>query len=191
MFLMNNNMNILIYGGSFNPLTIAHKSVSKALYNKFKLDKLIFLPTSTNFIKNIKKYNSKDIIKEEERINLLNDFINESQEDYNFEISLLEINNVTFKSYDSLMYFRNNLYPKDIIYFGMGDEKLLSFYKWYKVEEILKNFKIVIIKRLGLDLESLFKIDLYKRYKDQFIFFDPKINLSNISSTSLRNNKSD
>ena len=181
-------MKVLIFGGSFNPLTFAHISVAKSLYKNLSIDKLIFLPTSTNFIKNIKKYNQKDIIEENKRIFLLNELVNNVKKEFNFELSLLEINNPNFKTFDSLMYFKNKYYQNDVIYFAMGDEKLSSFYKWSKAKEILENFKIVIIKRVGIDFDLFYKNKLYKEYKNQFIFFDPNLELSNISSTNVRNN---
>ena len=181
-------MKVLIFGGSFNPLTFAHISVAKSLYKNLSIDKLIFLPTSTNFIKNIKKYNQKDIIEENKRIFLLNELVNNVKKEFNFELSLLEINNPNFKTFDSLMYFKNKYYQNDVIYFAMGDEKLSNFYKWYKAKEILENFKIVIIKRVGIDFDLFYKNKLYKEYKNQFIFFGPNLELSNISSTKVRNN---
>ena len=181
-------MKVLIFGGSFNPLTFAHISAAKSLYKNLSSDKLIFLPTSTNFIKNIKKYNQKDIIEENKRIFLLNELVNNVKKEFNFELSLLEINNPNFKTFDSLMYFKNKYSQNDTIYFAMGDEKLSSFYKWYKAKEILENFKIVIIKRVGIDFDLFYKNKLYKEYKNQFIFFDPNLELSNISSTKVRNN---
>ena len=38
-------MMTIIYGGTFNPPTIAHFEIAKYLMNKFPNSKLVFLPT--------------------------------------------------------------------------------------------------------------------------------------------------
>ncbi len=46
--MQNIDINV-IFGGSFNPPTIAHYEISKAIIDKFKVNDFVFVPTSLNY----------------------------------------------------------------------------------------------------------------------------------------------
>ena len=79
---MNKN-SIAIFGGSFNPPTIAHINLAKQILDKMKnIEKIIFVPVST-------KYNKQGLAPDEDRLELLKTIC---QDHPNMEVSSLELN---------------------------------------------------------------------------------------------------
>jgi len=73
---------IVVFGGSFNPPTVAHIELAKQIIDKAEnVEKLIFVPVST-------KYNKEGLASDEERFNMLNTICNEYE---NLEVSSIEL----------------------------------------------------------------------------------------------------
>jgi nicotinate (nicotinamide) nucleotide adenylyltransferase len=82
---------------------------------------------------------------------------------------------------ETLAYFKE-IYPNDKIYFICGADNLSYIDKWKNGENILKNYKILVMKRKGEDIEKLLK--RFVLYKDNIIVAD--IEQQDISSTDIR-----
>lgn len=175
--------NIVIFGGTFNPLSKAHGDILKLVAKKLNAYKLILLPTDTSFLKEWKNYNSLNILSTSLRLEILNEFKTRNK---NVEISTIEIEKLTSKTYLSLKYLQN-IYKDSNLYFILGSEKLNELERWYEIDNLLKEFKIVVVKRNNDDIDSLIKdTKLVNKYKDRFIFFDSKKEYQEISSTKIR-----
>ena len=102
------------------------------------------------------------------------------------KIDLVKINNPTFKTYDSLTYLKKKYQDKEI-FFALGSEKLSNLERSDKIDELLKNFKFIILKRAEEDFSSFnTSSDIYLKYPNSFVFFNYHANLKNISSTKIR-----
>lgn len=165
---------LIVFGGSFNPFSKAHGILINLLKRRFKEAKIILLPSSDEFMIEKKHFEKEDILPLKIRLNILKIF---KKRNKRVEIDLAEINNPTFKTYDSLIYLKKK-YPDKEIFFALGSEKLANLEKWYKIDELLKNFKFIILKRGDEDFSAFNRSsNLYLKYPNSFIFFNYHANL--------------
>lgn len=183
-FKVSKKEKIIVFGGSFNPLSKAHGDLIHLLINNYKPDRVILLPSSDEFIKEKKHFQEDDIIPLNKRLKILKEF---NKRNRKIEIELIEINNPTFKTYDSLMFLKNK-YKNSDIYFALGNEKLINLHNRYKVNELLKYFKFIVLKRSEVreSENNLNREEIVLNNKSSFIFFNFKKDLHDISSTKIR-----
>ena len=165
-------MRIGIFGGSFNPPHKMHKKIALELLNKGYIDKVIFVPTGS-------KYEYKDkLLSDIERLKMVRLMIDG---DIRCSVSDYELKDRVIYTYDTLNHFKEK-YPNCEIYFICGTDNLSYIDKWKKGLDILKNYKILVIKRLGEDVCGL--LEKFKEYKKNIIITD--IVPSKLSSTFIR-----
>lgn len=166
-------MKIGVFGGSFNPPHKMHKNIAKTLIKKGYVDKVIFVPTGT-------KYEYKtNLIPNEKRVGMLSLMI---EKEKNMLISKYELQEKAVYTYETLKHFKKN-YKNADIYFICGTDNLSYIDKWKNGQEILKNYKILVIKRKTDKIEPL--LEKYKQYKENIIV--TPIKEKTISSTKIRN----
>lgn len=174
---------LIVFGGSFNPFSKAHGTLINLLKRRFKESKIILLPSSDEFMIEKKHFEKEDILPLKIRLNILKIF---KKRNKRVEIDLAEINNPAFRTYDSLTFLKKKYQDKEI-FFALGSEKLANLEKWYKIDELLKNFKFIVLKRGDEDFLAFNKSStIYLKYPNSFIFFNYHANLKNISSTKIR-----
>ncbi len=130
-------MKIGIFGGSFNPIHVAHLIMARYAIEQIGLEKVIFVPS---FIQPLKG----ELLTP---ANLRYEWVKKSIARYpKFDISDYEIK-IGGKSYtyNTLKHFREKY---DEIYFIMGEDSLITFKYWYKYSEIIKLAKLVVYPRL-------------------------------------------
>lgn len=183
-FKVSKKEKIIVFGGSFNPLSKAHGDLIHLLINNYKPYRFILLPSSDEFIKEKKHFQDEDIIPLNKRLKILKEF---NKRNRKIEIELIEINNPTFKTYDSLMFLKNKYKDSDI-YFALGSEKLINLHNRYKINELLKYFKFIVLKRseVSESTNNLNREEIVLNNKSSFIFFNFKKDLHDISSTKIR-----
>jgi nicotinate-nucleotide adenylyltransferase len=142
-------MKIGIFGGSFDPPHIGHMQSVEGVQKKYKLDKIIWIPSA------IPPHKHSPIASTKDRINMIKLAIKYIP---NCEISTIELDKER-KSYtiDTLRELRK-MYPTDKFYLIIGADELHSFDKWKSPSEITKLCKIIAIdrSRLGNIKGSLF-----------------------------------
>ncbi len=156
-------MKIAIFGGSFDPVHIAHKAIVETALEKLDIDKLIIVPTYLNPFK-------KDFLfKPKERFELLKKVFKNNKR---VQISDFEINQEKLSfTYETIRYIKN-LYKPSKIYFIIGEDNLMSLHRWHNIDELKENLEFVVAKREGYNLIS-----------NEFKTLDINID---ISSTKLR-----
>lgn len=165
-------MKIGIFGGSFNPPHKMHKKIAKVLIKKGYVDKVIFVPTGM-------KYEYKtNLISNEKRVDMLSLMI---EKEKNMAISKYELQQKPIYTYETLKHFKKR-YKDDEIYFICGTDNLSYIDKWKNGQEILKNYKLLVIKRETDEIEPL--LEKYKQYRQNIIV--TKIKEKTISSTKIR-----
>ena len=164
-------MKIGIFGGSFNPPHNMHKNIALELLEKNYLDKIIYIPTGDN-------YKKKDLINFYDRYNMVKLMIKD-----NDKLLISDIgNNDDYKyTYQVLDYFKEN---NNDIYFICGSDNLTDFINWMNYEYILKNYKLLVIKRNNDNIEEILKI--YENYKTNIILAN--IESKVLSSSFIRDN---
>ena len=162
-------MRIGLYGGSFNPPHLMHEKIATILLEQKILDKIIFLPTS-NF------YPKKDLISDKMRLEMLQIITKKYN---NMEVSAYEFQKRTY-TYETIRYFKE-LYPKDEIFFLVGSDNFNELETWKNYEEILKNNKLIVIKRTSIPLKWTNQI---QKFKKNIEILD--LNIKKLSSTEIR-----
>ena len=165
-------MRIGIFGGSFNPPHKMHKDIAIKLLENNYLDKTIFVPTGNN-------YNKPGLLDGQDRLNMLK-LIAKDYNKQKIDVSDFEVNGSLY-TINTLKHFKN-IYPDDEIYFICGTDNLAEFYTWRNYEEILENYKILVIARNDNDFNDIIKI--YSDYAENIMLANIEMRI--ISSTIVR-----
>ena len=131
-------MRIGIFGGTFNPPHLGHKHLAEEIKAKAELDKIIIIPANTPPHKE-----SKELADGFHRMKMCELLFNE---DF-YEISDLEIKRQG-KSYtvDTVSELKK-LYPEDELFLIIGTDMLMTFDKWYRYEDILRDVRLCVSVR--------------------------------------------
>lgn len=154
------------FGGCFNPPTIAHIELAKMAVEKCNLDELYFVPVG-NF------YEKPGLIDIKYRIEMLEIAIKDCsklkiediEKKYNYRLFAIDIFKILEEKY------KNN-----DIYFIMGADNFYKISNWEKNEELLNDYKYIIIER---------EKDL-KKDKNEKIIFLKNEEFRKISSSEAR-----
>lgn len=168
---MNKN-SIAIFGGSFNPPTIAHINLAKQILDKMKnIEKIIFVPVST-------KYNKQGLAPDEDRLELLKTIC---QDHPNMEVSSLELNSPRQLYTIETLKIMQKQNPDKTIHFIVGTDNLKELETWHAANEILQQFKIIVLERDNDIMEKIISNSLFlKQYRESFI----KLNFNKIKLSS-------
>lgn len=162
-------MNI-VYGGSFNPPTIAHGKMVQILKEKFNPENIIIVPTATNYTwKSMDNFNDRIKMCKLAFPSCVISDIESRTEKYSGTINTLNELSKTYKD----------------LYFCMGGDNLISIKKWINYESLLSNYKFIVFSRIGTNVNEFIKNELTE-YQDKFIVIDFDLD---ISSTMFRKEK--
>ncbi|MGN0622294.1 MAG: nicotinate (nicotinamide) nucleotide adenylyltransferase [Porcipelethomonas sp.] len=165
-----------LFGGSFNPIHNGHINLALSVKEKLSLDRVILIPSGEAPHKSSAEYaGSADRL---EMCRLA------AEGHDGLEVSDWEITRPG-KSYSvyTTEYFRE-LYPHDRIYLLVGSDMLLSFDKWYRYKDILKNADLAAVSRSGDDYAALDK--MAKKLSEWGEAFVVKSDTITISSSEIR-----
>ncbi len=137
-------MRIGIYGGTFDPIHIAHMIIAECAREQLQLDKLYFIPT---FIPPHKK--TVTVSDAQDRIDMVKCAI---QSDKNFYLSDYEINRKeTSYTVYTLQHFRQTMgLDREQLFLLIGADNYIEFHKWKNPEEIVKLCRLCIVDRPNL-----------------------------------------
>jgi nicotinate-nucleotide adenylyltransferase len=159
----------IVFGGSFNPPTIAHKKIIQKLLEAFEDSKVLLLPVGND-------YKKEALISFKHRVTMLKLLTKDLP---NVMISTIENN----RDYQGTLYSLRELEKTyQPLYFVIGSDNLKDFKNWINYQELLKNYPFIVMKRKGGFTKKQAEI-LFKDIMHQFIFIDFN---SNISSTNIR-----
>lgn len=172
-----NKTGIAVFGGSFNPPTVAHINLAKQVLEEMnEIEKVIFIPVST-------KYNKKGLASDEDRFNMLQRICNSQKK---LEVSDLELKSKRQLYTIETLKIIEEQNPGKEIYFIIGTDNLKELETWHKPDELLKSFKIIVLDREEDNTENIIeKSEFLKKYKSSFIKLK-NIKKMNISSSYIR-----
>lgn len=181
-------MNIVLYGGSFDPIHKAHVEVAKLCKNNIaNIDEIWFIPTYKSWIKG----NATDFL---DRCNMVKIAI-KPYETYmkikTFEKNMVKDNNIEYSYTSELIKYIKNNYKNDNIYFLCGLDSILDINTWHDYQYILKNIEFIICNRIydnkniSIEKYSSYFNDLKEKYDFKYKIIDNK-NID-ISSTFIKN----
>ncbi|MEK6646058.1 MAG: nicotinate-nucleotide adenylyltransferase [Candidatus Firestonebacteria bacterium] len=166
-----------IFGGTFNPIHLGHLIVADDVLCKFKLDKIIFIPSYLPPHKVIKDTNAKH------RYKMVKLAISKNP---NFKISPVELNRKG-KSYsiDTVKYIQKLYKNKAHIFFILGVDAMQEIHTWKNFNELVDICHFIVVSRPGYDtLHLKKKIAKYLDSTEKVHFM--KVTHTNISSTEIR-----
>jgi len=156
-------LKIAVFGGSFDPVHIAHQVIVEVALKDLDIDKLIVVPTY------LSPFKSSFYLEPKIRFELLKkvfaNFKNVSICDYEIKRDKISY------TYDTVSYIKS-IYKPSKIYFIIGEDNVRDLHKWYKIEELKRELEFVVATRVG-----------FNRNIEDFKILDIGIN---ISSTNLR-----
>jgi len=128
-----------LFGGSFDPIHIAHLIIASVLFQEFYLKKLYFIP---NFISPFKETTTLTAIGH--RLKMIELSINSF---IGFELCSFEAEKKRpVYTYETIEHFRS-AYPDKELYLILGYDSYINFKKWKNYEYILDNAKLIIADR--------------------------------------------
>ncbi|MDF9866684.1 nicotinate-nucleotide adenylyltransferase [Bacilli bacterium PM5-3] len=135
-------MKILIYGGTFNPVHLAHIENINLACHTFSFDKILIIPNKNGHFKE-----NDELASIEDRLKMVDLALKKLNKNIDVEISRIEIDS------------ENNLYSNDVVdclinkyknaefYFLIGSDQARNIDKWYKIAELKKKVKFIVTKR--------------------------------------------
>ena len=136
-----------IYGGSFNPVHNGHMHLAETAMKEFGLDRIYFVPCRIS----PHRFDG-DYVSGADRFEMLRLACGNRKE---FQVSRYELENQrTSYSIYTVEHFRRK-FPDDELFLLVGSDMLMSFEKWYRFEDILKNVTLAVISRNQGDRDIL------------------------------------
>ena len=165
------------FGGSFNPPTIAHKTLAIKAAEKLNLDKVFFVPVGDG-------YKKDGLIDEKHRFKMLQLICNSNEK---LDVCDIEINkNNNFKAIDVFKLI-DDIYKEDEKYFIMGADNFVNILNWKNATELVSNYKFILLNRNEINLkETIKENETLNKNRLNFYYMD-NMNDIKISSTCIRN----
>lgn len=177
---------VVVMGGSFNPPTRAHLQLMEAAIEAVDACQGIFVPTAHDYVaKKMKRQRCpQDTLSESTRLAMLESFC---KTDNRISVSRIQMLK-TDRGYDYEMLEEiQKDFPDTEIYFVTGSDKLYVLPRWYRVDELLEKFHILVAKRGEDNLEKIKEIKPYlAEHWERFTVFDVPNEISAISSSAFR-----
>lgn len=134
-----------IFGGSFNPIHKGHIQIAKQICKSELVDELWLMVSPHNPLKE-----RSELMPDEERLDLAQKAVK--------DISKVKVSDFEMRlpkpsyMYNTLLSLRES-YPDYQFVLIIGSDNWLCFNKWYKYEEIINQFNIIIYPRKGSEIE--------------------------------------
>ncbi len=165
-----------LLGGSFNPIHNGHIYLANTVKEELNLDKILIIPSNITPNKNC-----KDFVPNEDRLSMCKLSIEEKTD---FEVLDYEINKTQISYTILTIEYLREKYKSDEFYLIIGSDMFLSFDKWYRYKDILKEVILVFMLRSDEDINKINdQINKLSKYGTiRFIEIQPYI----VSSTEIR-----
>ena len=129
-------MNRIIFGGGFDPIHLGHINMALVARDTLK-GEVIFVPAKIAVWK-------EESISEEHKLNMIKLAISKYE---SFSVDTFELEQKEQpRSYQTVEYFKKK-YPKDKLFFLIGQDQANAFDQWKNPDEIAKNTQVVYYKR--------------------------------------------
>jgi len=167
---------IIVFGGSFNPPTIAHYEIAKHLCNLSFCHQFLFLPVGN-------QYPKAELIEGFHRVKML-ELICEHLE--KAKVCTLEVDDTkVLTTYETLTKLRKQNPTKDIG-FVLGADNLSKLTAWSQFQKLIKEFKIIVFKRDDINVEEIIE-EQFKLFQKQFVILEAFEEMK-VSSSLYRSN---
>ncbi|MBQ9898196.1 MAG: nicotinate (nicotinamide) nucleotide adenylyltransferase [Ruminococcus sp.] len=140
-------MRIGIYGGSFNPVHNGHIHLARTVADELGLDRVYLVPSRISPHRSVAEYASP-----EDRTAMLR---LAAQCDERLRVSTYELDTdrVSYSIY-TVEHFRRK-FPDEELFLLIGSDMLLSFDKWFRFEDIMREVTLAAVSRENGDIGLL------------------------------------
>ena len=177
---------IVVYGGSFNPPTIAHLRLLLAAVEAADACCGLFVPAAHEYVlKKMKKQRCpQDTLGEELRLAMLQSLC---EADKRLSVNRIQIDRGAFGHDYEMLEAIQQENPDAELYFLTGSDKLYVLPRWHRIDELLEKFRILVAKRGEDDLETIREMRPYlTEHWERFTVFDAPPEIAAISSSTFR-----
>ena len=172
--LYKKNIKVGVLGGTFDPPHIGHLNISKIALKKLKLNRLLWVITKRNPLKN------KPYLKIKTRIDLSKKITNKERKIF---VHYFDGKIKSASTFNLLNYIKRKE-KKAKLYFLIGADNLIKFHKWHNWKKIPKLAKIVVFPRKNHLIGKNKYIVSKSLKKKDLIYINSK--KTNISSSLIR-----
>ncbi len=164
----------VVYGGAFNPPTIAHLEVFYYIDDRLPVTRFTYLPVSS-------AYTKSSLVSNYHRLKML-ELMTKSVD--KIVISDLEMRDELFEgTYQSLVRLSDD--SREEVAFVIGADNVSDLSDWKMASSLLGEFKLIVLGRNGIDVRTIIDSDDFlSKYRDNFIVLDD-FNCD-VSSTAFR-----
>lgn len=169
---------IVVFGGAFNPPLNSHFSLAQQIVEEYEdIEKVTFMPVNSKYQK------KEEVISNEHRYNMLKMICDDNN---NFEVSRIEIDSPRpLYTIETLTLLKQQQPEKELI-FATGTDNLREIETWNNAQELLDNFKILILERDEDNMEDILNSNKFlSKNRNSFIKIKNNVR-SNLSSTFVR-----
>lgn len=171
-------LKIGILGGTFNPIHNGHVYIACKIYRDLNLDKVLFMVNNVPPHKDSSYILSSDI-----RLNMVNIAIKDYEDFYVEDYEVRKEG--TSYTYESLEHLKS-CYPKGQLFFIIGSDSFIDFYKWRNIESIFKNAIVVVYLREDSHRNKIKKLKEQYKYLYNASIEIIECDIIHISSTDIR-----
>lgn len=156
-------MNI-VFGGSFNPPTIAHLEMIKKLLSTFKGSNVLLLPVGDD-------YKKPELELFHHRYEMLKHLVKGLEHVIVLDIEAINHYQGTLESLRRLEKTYQNLY------FVIGSDHLKTLHQWINYQELLKQYPFIVMTRKNALTQEEADV-MYKDIEHRFMFIDFDVDIS-------------
>lgn len=149
-------MNV-VYGGAFNPPTIAHENAIKKVLESLEVEQFIVVPVGSS-------YSLKKVDEQEHRFNMARIMC----DSVGVDISRIELDSEKYEGTYSLLKKLNLTDSKFLI----GSDNLKAVHYWIKPEKILSEFGLIVLARQADVNEIIERSELLSKYKHNIVVIE-------------------
>lgn len=178
---------LAVITGTFNPTTNAHLALADIAKKTVGGEcVVVFVPAKHSFLNSWKHMNDTEIISDERRLRMLE----EAAKNRGFLCSDCEINGtVSGKTIDTLKYL-SYFYgvKRENTYYVCGSDKLPELERWYQADELLSNYRFLVIQRNYDQIGDILKSSQFlMRHRNSFVIIHGYEENQDVSATAIRN----
>lgn len=164
------------FGGSFNPVTKAHIDLAIEIVEKYKLDKIIFVPVGNHYTK-------EGLANEQHRYNMLEIATDKYEK---LEVSNIELNQdknlTTLEAFNKI----EETFADIEKFYIIGEDNLYKILFSQDSDTLVKNYKYIVIKRDIKEIRDLIKINKKFIENEKNFMIMENVNHKDTSSTKVR-----
>jgi len=130
-----------LFGGTFDPIHIAHLRIASEAVKRFDLDSVLFIPAG-----NPPHKDSSGVTPYEDRFRM----VELACEPYpKFTVSRMEEGQNHSYTVETLRRFRETMSPEDRLFFLIGSDAFDELHSWHQAERVIQLTEFIVVERPG------------------------------------------